>query len=413
MSEAFLDLILALAIIIACAKLGGYITIRLGQPSVLGELLVGVILGPTLINMFVTFPLFHEGSHVLDVVVEFAELGVMLLMMLAGLELHVSELLKSGKVSGLSGTLGVIVPVAAGYGTAVAFGIGSTEAIFIGLALSATSVSISAQTLMELDVLRSRVGLALLGAAVFDDILVILLLSLASIFVIGASSGADSFAVILVRMVGYLIGAGVLGYLFIPRLANWVNRLRIFQGLIAFTLVIVLLYAWSAEAIGGIAGITGAFIVGLLLAQTPYKNDIEQGIAAIAYGFFVPIFFVNIGLGVDLGAIAGSDWIFAIALTIVAILSKIIGCGVGGRIGGLNNKESLQLGIGMVSRGEVGLIVAAFALAQGALSQNAFSITVFMVIIATLITPPLLRTSFRQRSQEGKEEKAQPALGEE
>ena len=170
---------------------------------------------------------------------------------------------------------------------------------------------------------------------------------------------------------------------------------------------------WSAEAIGGIAGITGAFIVGLLLAQTPYKNDIEQGVAAIAYGFFVPIFFVNIGLGVDLAAISGSAWLFAIILTVVAILSKIIGCGFGGRLGGLNNRESLQLGIGMVSRGEVGLIVAAFALAQGALSGEAFSITVFMVIIATLVTPPMLRAAFRRQPREEKEEQTHPALGEE
>jgi Kef-type K+ transport system membrane component KefB len=309
----------------------------------------------------------------------------------------------------------VFVPVVAGYATAVAFGLSSTEAIFIGLALSATSVSISAQTLMELNVLRSRVGLALLGSAVFDDILVILLLSLASIFAIGASSGADSVAIILVRMVGYLLGAGVLGYLFIPRLANLVNRLQIYQGLVAFSLVIVLLFAWSAEVIGGIAGITGAFIVGLLLAQTPYKSAIEQGVTAIAYGFLVPIFFVNIGLGVDLAAISGSAWIFAIVLTIVAIVSKILGCGVGGRLGGLNNKESLQLGIGMVSRGEVGLIVAAFALAQRAISQETFSITVFMVIIATLVTPPMLRAVFRQPPDpnEEKKEKPQPALGEE
>lgn len=410
MSEAFLDLILALAIIIACAKLGGYISIRFGQPSVLGELLVGVILGPTVLNMFVNFPLFHEGSHVDETVVEFAELGVMLLMMLAGLELHLSELLKSGKVASISGTLGVFLPVIAGYVTAMAFGLEQTEAIFIGLALSATSVSISAQTLMELNVLRSRVGLSLLGAAVFDDILVILLLSIASIFAVGAGGQADSIVITVVRMVGYIVGAGVLGYLFIPRLANWVNRMQIFQGLIAFSLVVVLLFAWSAEAIGGIAGITGAFIVGLILAQTPYKNDIEHGISAMAYGFFVPIFFVTIGLGVDLAAISGSSWVFAIVLTIVAVLSKIIGCGFGGRVGGLTNKESLQLGIGMVSRGEVGLIVAAFALAQGVLGQEAFSITVFMVIIATLVTPPMLRAAFRKKPEE---EQAQPALGEE
>jgi Kef-type K+ transport system membrane component KefB len=287
-----------------------------------------------------------------------------------------------------------------GYATAVAFGSNTTEALFVGLALSATSVSISAQTLMELNVLRSRVGLAMLGAAVFDDILVILLLSIACIFALGDSAESGSVAVTIVRMIGYFIGASVLGYLFMPRLANWISKLRVFQGSIAFSLALVLFYAWSAEAIGGIASITGAFLIGLLLAQTLLKNDIEQGITAMAYGFFVPIFFVNIGLGVDLAAISGSAWIFAIVLTIVAIISKIVGCGFGGRLGGLNNKESLQLGIGMVSRGEVGLIVAAFAVTEGLLGQNAFSITVFMVVIATLVTPPTLRAAFRQEPPE-------------
>ncbi len=408
MTQEFLDLILALAIIIAAAKVGGYISTRLGQPSVLGELLAGIILGPTVLSFFINFPMFEDVAKLQGTVIEFAELGVLLLMMLAGLELHLSELLKAGKVSSISGTLGVFLPLGAGYGTAVAFGLDSTEAIFIGLALAATSVSISAQTLMELKVLRSRVGLALLGAAVFDDILVILLLSIASIFALGAAGESTSIAVIIVRMFGYLIGAGVLGYLFIPRLAYWVNRLRIYKGLIAFSLVILLLYAWSAEAIGGIAGITGAFLIGLLLGQTPFKTDIEKGLSPMAYGFFVPVFFVNIGLAVNLRAISGSDWTFAIMLTIVAILSKIIGCGLGARAGGLTNKESLQLGIGMVSRGEVGLIVAAFAVAQGVFGQNAFSITVFMVIIATLVTPPMLRAAFRQP----KNEQAQSALGE-
>jgi Kef-type K+ transport system membrane component KefB len=400
MTSSFLELIFALAIIIAAAKAGGYISSRLGQPSVLGELLVGIVLGPTILNLFVILPIFATDSHVQETVAEFAELGVLFLMMLAGLELHLSELLGSGKVAGLSGTIGVFLPLALGWGTAVLFGLDSGEALFIGLALAATSVSISAQTLMELGVLRSRVGLALLGSAVFDDILVILLLSISSILVIG-TSGDNSIMATILRMVGYLLGASLLGYWLFPPLARLVRKLPISQGLLALALVLCLLYAWAAEVLGGVAGITGAFLVGLLLARTRYKHEIEVGLTAVAYGFFVPIFFVNIGLGVDLRAISGSDWIFAIALTLVAIISKIIGCGLGGRLGGLSNREALQLGIGMVSRGEVGLIVAAFAVSQGMMEQAAFSITVFMVIIATLVTPPMLRAAFRQQPQPG------------
>lgn len=403
MSE-FLMLIFGIMVVLTAAKLGGYISVRLGQPSVLGELMAGLVLGPTVLNMLHTWPVFAE-SHTINLdghevllidesLRHLAEFGVLLLMMLAGLELHLSELLKSGKVASISGTLGVVIPVLLGFGTAVAFGASRNEAIFIGLALSATSVSVSAQTLMELKMLRSRVGLSMLGAAVFDDILVILLLSIASIALVGEGGGIDTIGLTILRMIGYLVITSLVGAFILPKLAVKISELRINQGLLTFSLVTCLFFAWSAEVIGGVAGITGAFLAGLFLARTPFKGDLEQGIAAMAYSLFVPIFFVNIGLGVNLRAIPGNEWIFAIVLTLVAIASKIIGCGFGGRLGGLSIRESLQLGIGMVSRGEVGLIVAAFALAQGVLTQNAFSITVFMVIIATLVTPPLLRASF-------------------
>lgn len=399
MSHDLLDLLLALTIIIVAAKVCGYISIRLGQPSVLGELIAGMILGPTLLNIFHTIPTFNNPEQLGKTVAEFAEIGVLMLMMLAGLELHLSELLKSGKVSAIAGTSGVILPVILGYITAVLFGLNSTEALFVGIALAATSVSISAQTLMELGVLRSRVGIALLGSAVFDDILGILLLSVASAVTIGTASGGDSVVVVIFRMIIFLAGASVLGYFLIPRLARWVNRLEIFQGLIAFALVICFFYAWASEALGGVAGITGAFIVGLMLGLTPFRSELTNGLAAIAYGLFVPVFFVNIGLAVNLLGIGGSHWFFAIIITIVAIITKIVGCGLGGRLSGFTNRESLQLGIGMVSRGEVGLIVAAFAIAQGAMEQDIFSIVVFMVIIATLVTPPMLRAVFKEQPQ--------------
>jgi Kef-type K+ transport system membrane component KefB len=330
-----------------------------------------------------------------------AEIGVLLLMMLAGLELDLKGLLDSGKTSGLAGTLGVFIPLLMGFGTALLFGLDSSAAFVMALALAATSVSISAQTLMELNVLRTRVGLALLGAAVFDDILVILLLSVASIFIGGAAAGDYTFIFeTVIRIVLFLAIASALGFWLLPWLAAHINHLPVSQGALAFVLVATLLYGWSAEAIGGIAAITGAFLVGLFLSRSPLRNQLEAGVSAIAYGFFVPVFFVSIGLEVNMRAISGEAWIFAIVITIVAILSKIIGSGLGARISGFTNLESLQLGIGMVSRGEVGLIVATFALANGLLSQDGFSIAVFMVIIATLVTPPLLRLSFREQVAE-------------
>jgi Kef-type K+ transport system membrane component KefB len=392
--QEFLNFILALAIIIAAAKLAGYLSMQLRQPSVLGELLVGVILGPTVFDML-HWPMFSGDAHLGESLTLLAEAGVLFLMLLAGLELHLDELLASGSVAALAGVLGVLVPLGLGFGAGLLFDLGVDESLFVGMTLSATSVSISAQTLMELGVLRSRVGLALLGAAVFDDVLVILLLSIGFI-VVGGEGGLGEIVVTVLRMAGYLVVGILAGLWFIPRLAYLVNRLPISQGLIAGTIVACLLYAWAAEILGGMAAITGAFLVGLFLARTPFREVIQDGMAVLAYGFFVPIFFVNIGLEVNMRALGSNLLLFTAVIVVIAVISKILGSGVGARIMGFTNRESLQLGIGMVSRGEVGLIVAAFALSEGLLSQELFSSVVVMVIFATLITPPLLRASFAE-----------------
>ncbi|MCA9973921.1 MAG: cation:proton antiporter [Anaerolineales bacterium] len=400
MANEFLDFLLALVIIIVAAKASGYLSTRFRQPSVLGELLAGVILGPTLLNLLHT-PLFAAHEEILsELITVMAELGVILLMLLAGLELHLSELLRSGKVAALAGVSGVILPLALGWGTARLFGVPGGEALFVGLTLSATSVSISAQTLLELGVLRSRVGLALLGAAVFDDILVILLLSVSFILVGGGGGSIGSVLITLAQMAGYLVVASAVGLYLLPRLMRRLDRLPISQGTMASVLVLTLLFAWAAEVLGGVAAITGAFLVGLFLARLPIRERIEEGVSVLAYGFFVPIFFVNIGLQVNLGAISGSAWWFALSVTAVAVVSKLLGSGLGARVGGFTTREALQLGIGMVSRGEVGLIVASFALLEGLISQANFSIAVFMVIVATLLTPPMLRASFARRVSE-------------
>jgi Kef-type K+ transport system membrane component KefB len=399
MNSEFLHFILAIAIVIAAAKLSGYLSIRLGQPSVLGELLAGILLGPTFLNMLGAWPVFAEDHLLPELLSLMAEIGVVLLMFLAGLELELTELLHSGRVAAFAGVLGVIIPLVGGAATALAFGIGTSEALFIGLALSATSVSISAQTLIELGMLRSRVGLGLLGAAVFDDILVLLFLSTATLVVSLEGEGGVALAVLraLLLMLGYLLVAGLIGYTVIPRLTPLVERLPVSQSLLAFSIVGMLVFAWASEAIGGMAAITGAFIAGLFFARTPAVREIEHGISALAYGFFVPIFFVNIGLEADLRAVSGGAWVFTLVLTVVAILTKIIGSGLGARLGGMDGLDSVRLGIGMVSRGEVGLIVASVALANSVIANQTYSELVFIVIAATIVTPPLLRLAYSQR----------------
>lgn len=406
MENDFLEFILAIVVIIIAAKLGGYISTRFNQPSVLGELLAGLLLGPTALDMLHSWTfIFHHPETLAELLALMAELGVILLMLLAGLELHLPDLLNAGKVSALSGVLGVLLPLGLGYGAAILFGTTGQEALFLGLTLAATSVSISAQTLMELNVLRSRVGLALLGAAVFDDILVILVLSISFVLVGESAGGISGVLLTIVYMILYIAIASAIGLWLLPWFAHKIDRLPISKGTLAFVLIVCLLYSYAAEVFGGMAAITGAFLAGLFLGRTQVKEEIEEGISAMAYSFFVPIFFVNIGLEVDLGAISGNAWWFAAVFTIIAIISKIGGSGLGAKMAGFTNKESIQLGIGMVSRGEVGLIVASFALSTGLLSQANFSIGVFMVIMATLVTPPMLRAAFANRTQPEKSTK--------
>jgi Kef-type K+ transport system membrane component KefB len=386
----FLQLTLALIFIILAAKAGGYFSYRLGQSTVLGELLVGVVLGPTVVNLL-HLPFFTD-EHIGETIHHLAEVGVMLLMFIAGLELHLSDLAKSGKVAALAGILGVVFPLVLGAGTALLLGLAFLPAIFIGLVLSATSVSISAQTLIELNVLRSRVGIGLLGAAVFDDILVVLGLSIfVALTQSGSGGGLGSVVVILLQMVLYLGIASILGWRLLPRLSSQVSNLPISQGLVAFTFIMILLYGWAAEVVGNMAAITGAFLAGLMLARSPVKERIENGVSILAYAVFVPIFFVNVGLSANARELAGEGLLLLAALTLIAVVGKVLGSGLGASLSGFTRRESLQLGVGMMSRGEVGLIVASVGITAGLISQEIFSAIVGVVILTTLLTPPLLR----------------------
>jgi Kef-type K+ transport system membrane component KefB len=393
----FLQLVLVLVLVITAAKLGGYFSNRLGQPSVLGELLVGILLGPSVIN-FLDWP-FLTDTHLTETVEHLAEIGVLMLMFIAGLDLHLTDLIRSGKVSVLAGTLGVVVPLGMGFGLALGFSEDVPSAIFIGLILAATSVSISAQTLMELKVLRTRVGISLLGSAVFDDILVILGMSILVAFSQGgASTGFASVLGIVLQMVLFIAIAAALGLWLGPRLSRWVDNLPISQGLIAFSFVIMLLYAWSAEVLGSMAAITGAFLAGLVFARSPVKDRIEAGISSMAYGVFVPIFFVNVGLTANARELnAEIFWLF-LTMTAVAIVGKVLGAGLGARLSGFSWREALQLGVGMMSRGEVGLIVATVGVLEGLIGEEVFAAVVGVVIVTTLLTPPMLRVLFAEEA---------------
>ena len=405
--SVFLQLAFLIAVILLAAKTAGYLSVRLGQPSVLGELLVGILLGPSLLNLL-HLP-FIEGEKLGETIKELGELGVLLLMFIAGLELHLDELTRNTKVSALAGIMGVLTPVLLGTGTGLLFHFGWEAALFLGLTLGATSVSISAQTLMELKVLRTRVGLGLLGAAVFDDVLIILLLSI-TLAVVSGGTSAVGILLILLRMVIFLVVSAAFGLYVLPKLVRITRRLPISQGVLSLGMVILLFYGVAAEVVGGMAAITGSFLAGLMFARCDEKERLEQGVSALAYGLFVPIFFVSIGLAVNIRDLEGEALLLTAVIIVIAIASKLFGSGLGARWAGFSWRESWQLGAGMVSRGEVGLIVANVGIGAGMVTGEEFSAIVGMVLASTIVTPPMLRALFaepkkkiEEPAEEGKE----------
>jgi Kef-type K+ transport system membrane component KefB len=387
----FLQLALELILIITFAKLGGYLATRIRQPAVFGELIAGVILGPSLIN--ITGLPFITDAHLPETISQLGEIGVLLLMFLAGLELHLKDLTHSSRVAALSGTIGVLIPVGMGLAFGELIGMDFNHAIFLGLTLGATSVSISAQVLIELNKLRTRVGLGLLGSAVFDDILTLLLLSTFLAFLTG-NSGVQDVVIVVLKMVAFLGVSVGFGLWLLPWISRKVSRLPISQGITALGLIVMFVFALAAELLGGMAAITGTFIAGLMFARTPDIQTLETNLHAIAYSFFVPVFFVSIGLSVNLRQVDISSLWLILAVSAIAILGKVIGAGGGALLARYPLLESLQIGIGMISRGEVGLIIAKIGLDNGLLNQDIFATIVIMILITTLVTPPLLRAAF-------------------
>ncbi len=391
-----LQLILQLAILIFATKAAGLLSMRLKQPAVVGELLVGLILGPTVLGIF-TWPVFATG-HTQEIVLELAEVGVILLMFMAGLEVDTADMLRSGRIALSAGSLGVIVPLILGGILSLLFNHSLPGSIFIGLILTATSVSISAQTLLELGAIKSRTGVALLGAAVIDDVLGILLLSV--FLAVTGSNGAGNIAGLLASMVLFFAVAILLGLWLLPRLTHRIHQLPVSEGVVSWAIVATLLFAFSAEAFGQVAAITGAFMAGIFFGRTHLRREITRGMHTLAYAFFVPLFLVSIGLKVNARGLDGPAIVFMLALTVVAIVAKIAGAGLGARLAKLPWADSLRVGVGMISRGEVGLIIASIGLRQGLIDETVFASVVMMVLLTTLVTPLLLRRVIPHKEQE-------------
>ncbi|MED3126722.1 cation:proton antiporter [Bacillus wiedmannii] len=368
-----------IALILLSTKLAGDLSVRLGQPSVLGKLIVGIVIGPALLGWI-------ENSELLT---QLSNVGVILLMFMAGLETDLEEL-NANRNSSLAVALGgIILPFVGGYVSGLVMGMEQGNAVFLGLLLCATSVSISVQTLRDLGKMKTRESTTMLGAAVFDDILVVILLAFAMSFL-----GTDdvNLTMVILKKVVFFASIILIGWKGVPAIMRWLSPLRVSESIVSAALIICFSFAYFGELLG-IAGIIGAFAAGIAISQTNYKHEVEKKVEPIAYAMFVPVFFVSIGMNITFDGIGNQIW-FILALTVIAVLTKLIGCGFGARLTGFDAKSSAIIGAGMVSRGEVALIIAGTGLSSGLLAQDYFTAIVIVVILTTMITPPMLKYTF-------------------
>lgn len=375
---------LTILIILLATKLAGDLFVRLGQPAVVGKLIIGIIIGPAMLGWV--------GNS--DIIDEMSEIGVLLLMFIAGLETDIGDLKRSIKSSTAVALGGIILPLLGGYWVGTAMGMETSHAIFLGLLLSATSVSISVQSLKELNMLKSRESTTILGAAILDDIIVVVLLA----FVMSIFGGEDvNLALVISKKFLFFIIAGFMIWKGAKWLMKWLAPLRVTESVISGGLIICFFLAFVAEEFG-VAGIIGAFAAGLAISQTKYKEEVEHKLEPIAYAIFVPIFFVSVGFSVSFQGLGDHIGLISV-LTLVAILTKLIGSGLGARLTGFSTRSSLGIGSGMVSRGEVALIIATIGLESGLLQREYFTVLIIVVIVSTVITPFMLKMIFHEKSE--------------
>jgi Kef-type K+ transport system membrane component KefB len=375
------NLLFNLMLIFAGAKIMGEIFERIKQPPVIGEILAGIILGP---YVFGLINLSDAGTsqiyHVL------AEIGVIILLFTVGLRVRVDEMMKVGVTSLVVATLGVILPFFFGYLYTFTVEQSMVEAIFIGAAMVATSVGITARVFADLGILDTRVAKVMLGAAVIDDILGLLVLAV----VTGVGKGAISYVkitLVTLEAVGFVLFLIIIGKRLVYHVALRLNFIKSRNA----PFILAILFCLGLSAVASyidLAAIVGAFMAGMVLAELNLEFNFSLKFESL-YDFLVPFFFVVMGTQVDLSVFTKFNLIgAALILTLFAIAGKLIGCGLGAL--GLGWKEASVVGVGMIPRGEVGMIVASLGLGMGAISTDLYSIVIFMVVATTILTPPVL-----------------------
>ena len=386
--------LLALALILMSTKLLGIASRKVHMPAVVGALLAGVFLGPSCTNVVIDT----------DFLQKIAEIGVIILMFLAGLETDLGELKENGIASLVIAGIGVVVPIAGGFLTYYFFFDCSDleqimKAVFVGVVLTATSVSITVETLRELGKLQGRMGTTILGAAIIDDIIGIIVLTV----ITSLSGDSDAhIAMVLLKIAAFFAFVLLIGGVVFFVSKHLIKRVKRRRRISIYTLTFCFMLSYMAEHYFGIADITGAYFAGIILCNFGIRQYIDEKITVLSYLFFSPVFFASIGIKTHIGAMSNEFLIFSIALLIVAILSKVIGCYVGAKICKFSNKEALAIGVGMVSRGEVALIVAQKGAQIQLISEELFPAIVFVVIVTTLITPVMLKLTLKnKKSLEG------------
>ena len=383
-----------IAIILLSTKIFGLIAQKFKMPQVVGALFAGVILGPAVLNIL----------HETEFIYQMAELGVIVLMFTAGLEADVNELKKTGKAATVIAILGVLVPLLGGFLVSYIFsgemGAVDTNAllqdIFVGVILTATSVSITVQTLKELGSLNSRAGNTILGAALIDDILGIIILTI----ITSLADTSVNIYLVFIKIILFFIFTIIFAIIFKKVFKIWADKYDGDVRRFAITsFVICLLLSFIAEEVFGVADITGAFIAGLIISNNKKSEYIDSRFETLSYMLLSPIFFASIGIRVEITGMNLDAIIFTVVLLIIAILTKIIGCALGAKLCKYSTHESIQIGAGMVSRGEVALIVANKGIAVSLINSSFLTPIVIVVVITTVITPILLEIAFSKEKK--------------
>lgn len=378
-------------LILLVCKSFGLISKKLGAPQVVGEIVGGLILGPCFLNLM-------ESGEIISL---FAEIGVLLMMFSTGLGTDLKQLKKTGKTAFLMALVGVLVPLIGGtilYSCFYGFGeVGSAEfysAVFIGTIMTATSVSITVATLQELGKINTSLGTTIVSAAIIDDVIGMIVLTC----VIGAASGSNSsLGSIFLKTILFFAFAFIVGFIMNRVMERLDKKYPHTQRISVYSLACCFLMAYIAEKVFGIADITGAYIAGVALASVDDSKYIEKKVDISAYMIFTPVFFANIGLQTNLTGMTGNMLLFSVLFVLVALLCKVIGCGAVARLSGFSAGDALKAGVGMMTRGEVALIVAQKGLTINLIDSSFFSSVILLIIISSIATPLLLKVMYKEK----------------